>query len=185
MTRSPALEGVRRVHGARRSSAFGAASALLLALLWTARARADGYAVDGTLGVGSGMQAGDAGSGMAWSRARLRLQTGFDLMSDELPNQAVGFRGFVELERRGSVGLEARYTRWLGRGFGGFVFGSAAFMPETLVGGGVGFTLVIPLGSRVGLGLEPAFAAFPLGSDLPEGSFVFLAGLSAGVRVRL
>jgi hypothetical protein len=149
-------------------------------------AKAEGWMLDGTAALGTGLEGGDPGGGqIEWRRARTRISAGVDLRSDEAEQDSLGFRGFAELERRGGVGAEARYERWIGRGFGGFVFGTAVLVPETLVGAGVGATFVIPFGTRVGFGIEPAFAALPFGSDVPDDSVLLLATLSIGIRVGL
>lgn len=159
-------------------------TALLLA--YAAPARAEGWLMDGELGVGSGLEGGDDGSGkMKWRRARLRLSAGFELRSDEDADQGYHFRAFAELEKRGGVGGEARYALWPTRRVG--VFGGAVGVvaPETLVGAGVGARFLIPLGARAGVVIEPAFFALPLGSDLPGDTPVYWALLSAGVRLGL
>jgi len=43
----------------------------------------------------------------------------------------------------------------------------------------------LPVSPRFGFALEPAFAALPVGSDLPDGSVLLWATLSLGVRVGL
>lgn len=142
--------------------------------------------LDGTAGLGTGLEGGDPGSGsIEWHRARTRIFAGFDMRNEESWQDSVGFRGFAEIEQRGGVGLEVRYQRWMSRGVGGFVFGSAVLVPETLVGGGFGATFVIPFGKRAGLAIEPAFGAHPLGSDVPDGSVILLGTLALGLRLGL
>lgn len=141
---------------------------------------------DGVVGAGTGLEGGDPGPGnIVWQRARTRIIGGFDLRSDEAEQDAFGVRGFAEIEKRGGVGLEARYTRWIGRSFGGFVFATGTLMPKTLVGAGFGATFVLPFGKRAGMFVEPAFAALPLGSDLPKDTVLLLGSLSLGVRIGL
>src|SRR5262249_3165415 len=149
-------------------------------------ARAEGWMYAGFLGLGSGLEGGSAGMDtMSWQRARLHLSAGVDLRSDEDPVQGFGFRGVFELEKRGSIGAELRYSRWLGRAFGAYAGVCGTFVPETLVGGTVGATLLIPFGKRGGLFIEPSFAALPLGSDLPDNSVLFWGLLTVGVNVNL
>jgi hypothetical protein len=137
-------------------------------------------------GVGSGLEGGDAGTGsLGWQRARLRLSGGLDVRDEEDPVQGLGFRAAVELEKRGSIGGEIRYSRWLGRGFGGFVGVSGTIAPETLLGGVAGATFVIPLGKRFGVFIEPSLSAFPLGSDLPGDSILIWGLLTVGINARL
>lgn len=164
-----------------------AALALGLALLaHAAPARADGWMLDATTALGTGLEGGDSGSGsLGWRRARTRLLAGVDLRSNEWEKDSLGFRGFAELEQRGSVGGEVRYERWLSRAVGGYVHASAVLTPETLVGAGFGASFVIPFGKRVGFAIEPSFTALPLGSDVPDGTVVLWGSLSLGVRLGL
>lgn len=159
---------------------------LICAMLLALPARAEGYQYAGFLSVGSGLEGSDAGTGtMSWQRARLRLSAGVDMRSDEDNVQGLGIRGVFELEKRGSIGAEVRYSRWLGRAFGAYAGVCGTFAPETLVGATVGATLLLPLGKRGGLFLEPSFAALPLGSDLADNSVLFWGLLSVGVNVNL
>lgn len=142
--------------------------------------------LDGTAGLGTGIEGGDPGSGdLEWRRARTRIFAGFDMRSDENEKDSLGFRGFAEIEQRASVGAEVRYERWMSRGVGGFIHASAVIAPETLVGGGFGATFIIPFGKRAGFSIEPAFTAYPLGSDIPDGTVLLLGSLSLGLRLGL
>ncbi len=159
---------------------------LLCAMLLAPPARAEGWMFDGELGLSTGLEGGDPGSGsVEWQRARTRVSAGFELRSDEDADQGYHFRGFAEIERRGSVGAEARYALWPRRRFGVFTGLTGTIAPETLFGGSLGARYVIPFGDRVGLYVEPSFAVLPLGSDLPGDSPLFWALLSAGVRLGL
>jgi hypothetical protein len=173
---------VRRHH----SSAFAAIAVSAALVSFSCPARAEGWMMDATAELGTGLEGGDPGGGnIEWRRARTRILAGFDLRSDEDEEQSFGVRAFAELERRGGVGGEVRYERWLGRALGGFVFATGLVAPETLVGAGFGATFVIPFGKRAGFAIEPAFAALPLGSDVPDDSVVMWATLTLGVRVGL
>lgn len=159
---------------------------LICAMLLALPARAEGWMYAGFLGLGTGLEGGNAGTDtMSWQLARLRLSTGVDLRSDEDDLQGFGIRGVFELQKRGSIGAEFRYSRWLGRAFGAYAGVCGTFVPETLVGGTVGATLLLPFGKRGGLYLEPSFAALPLGSDLPDKSVLFWGLLTLGVNVNL
>lgn len=163
-----------------------ALGALSVACLGLAReARAEELLMDGNFGIGSGLEAGDAGSGLEWRRARFRVLGGVDLRSDEGPADALGFRAFVEVEKRASVGAEVRYERWMARNFGVWADLTGTVAPETLFGGGFGCTAIIPFGKKVGLFVEPSFQALPLGSDTPGDSVLIWGLLSAGVRFGL
>lgn len=141
--------------------------------------------LDGTFGIGSGLEGGDAGSGLDWRRARLRMIGGVDMRSDEGAADAFGLRAFVELEKRASVGAEVRYERWMARNFGVWANLTGVVAPETLLGGGFGCTAIVPFGKKVGLFIEPSFQALPLGSDTPGDSVLIWGLLAAGVRFGL
>jgi hypothetical protein len=178
----------------RRASPFRARLALsrvslptlICAMLLALPARAEGWLYEGFLGVGSGLEGGNAGTNqLSWQLARLRLSTGVDFRSDEDPVQGFGVRGVFELQKRGSIGAEVRYSRWLSNVFGGYAGVCGTIVPETLVGATVGGTLRLPFGKRGGLFIEPSFSALPLGSDLPSGSVLFWGLLTVGVNVNL
>jgi hypothetical protein len=148
-------------------------------------ARAEGWMYEGNVGLGTGLEGSDAGTGsMHWQRARFRLSAGVDLRSDESDDEGYGLRAVAELEKRGSFGGELRYSRFVARGFGAYAGLMGVAFPETLLGATAGATIVIPLG-RPALYIEPSFAALPLGSDLPDDSVLFWALLTVGVNVRL
>jgi hypothetical protein len=151
----------------------------------TSRADAEELLLDGNFGIGSGLEGGDPGNGLTWRRARLRVMGGVDLRSDEGPADALGFRAFVEIEKRAGVGAEVRYERWMARNFGVWAHLTGMVAPETLFGGGFGCTAIVPFGKKVGLFIEPSFQALPLGSDTPGSSVLIWGLLSAGVRFGL
>jgi hypothetical protein len=150
-------------------------------------ARAEGgYLMDGDFGIGSGLEGGDAGTGkLGWRRARLRITTGVDLRDDEAESDAFGVRVFAELEKRGSLGVEARYERWLTHTLGVYAGLDGVIAPESLFGGSAGATVVMPLGKRAGLYLEPSFHALPVGSDLPSKTPLIWLLFSAGIKLGL
>ncbi len=132
-------------------------------------ARAEGLLVDGNFGVGSGLEGGDTGTGQfGWRRARLRISTGLDLRDDESQSNAFGFRVFAEIEKRATLGGEARYEFWLSHNVGTYGGLIGVVTPETLFGGSVGMDFVIPFGKRAGLFLEPSFSVLPVGSESTE-----------------
>jgi hypothetical protein len=151
----------------------------------TKPARAEELLMDGNFGLGTGLEGGDPGTGLEWRRARLRVLGGVDLRSDEGPADALGFRAFVEVEKRASVGAEVRYERWMARNFGVWAHVTGTIAPETLFGGGFGCTAIIPFGKKVGLFIEPSFSALPLGSDTPGDTVLIWGLLSVGARFGL
>lgn len=161
-------------------------SALCCAMLMAKRARAEGYLVDGDFGIGSGLEGGDSGTGkLGWRRARLRISTGIDLRDDENEADALGFRAFTEVEKRATFGGEARYERWISHNVGAYAGVIGVVTPETLFGGSAGATVVIPLGKRAGLYLEPSFSVLPVGADLPSTGPLIWILFSAGIKLGL
>ncbi len=139
----------------------------------------------GELGLGSGVEGGTVDGQTEWQRARTRLTAGSTFHVDEFPEEAWGFRAFVEFEPRAGVGAEGRYLRWLSDSFGAYAGVTAAFAPETLFGGGIGLEFNIPLAEKTRLYVEPSFTALPLGTDLPSGSVLMWGLLSVGVSLDL
>ena len=161
------------------------AAAALASFALVRPALAEELLMDGNFGLGTGLEGGDPGTGLEWRRARLRVVGGVDLRSDEGPADALGFRAFVEVEKRASVGAEVRYERWMARNFGVWAGLTGTVAPESLFGGGFGCTAIIPFGKKVGLFIEPSFFALPLGSDTPADGILVWGLLSAGVRFGL
>jgi hypothetical protein len=149
-------------------------------------AHAEGWLINGVFAVGTGLQGGDPGTGrVAWTRARTRLLAGVDLRNDEAQSDGFGVYGFTEIERRATFGGEARYQRWLTSTIGLHAAILGTVTPESMVGAGVGARLGFPIGKKVTLFLEPGFAAFPLGSDLPGKSVLLWGTLLGGIGVAL
>ncbi|MEI9936936.1 MAG: hypothetical protein WDO69_06910 [Pseudomonadota bacterium] len=161
-------------------------SALLGAMFLATPARAEGLLVDGNFGIGTGLEGGDTGMGQfGWRRARLRITTGLDLRDDESESTAYGFRVFAEIEKRATLGGEARYEFWLSHNVGTYGGLIGVVTPETLFGGSVGMDIVVPFGKRAGLFLEPSFSVLPVGSDLPSSGPLIWLLFSAGLRLGL
>lgn len=159
---------------------------LVCAIFLAKTAHAEGYLVDGDFGIGSGLEGGDTGTGkFGWRKARLHITTGIDLRDDESEADALGFRAFAEIEKRATLGGEARYERWISHTVGAYGGLIGVITPNTLFGGTVGADVVIPLGKRAGLFLEPSFSVLPVGSDLPSSGpliwFLFSAGIKLGL----
>ena len=146
----------------------------------------EGTVFNGEAGVGTGFEGDDPGIGhIGWHMARLRIVGGLHLRTDEDESDGIGVRAFAEIQKRGSIGAEARYERWLSSKFSVFAGLIGTVAPETLFGGGFGGRLVIPMGKRLGIFVEPGFYGMPVGSDLP-GKTVLLWGLvTVGVDVGL
>src|SRR5690606_21094516 len=63
----------------------------------------------GERGLGAGLEGGSVDGRTEWQRARTRLTAGSTFHVDEFPEEAWGFRAFVEFEPRVGVGAEGRY----------------------------------------------------------------------------
>ncbi len=158
----------------------------LLVTLHSHNSNAEGWQTNGVFALGTGFQGGDPGTGsVAWMRARTRIMAGVDLRSDEFLTDGIGFYGFAEIERRATFGAEARYERWLTPTIGFHVSVLGVIAPETMVGPGVGLRLGFPIGKHVSLFLEPGFAVFPVGSDLPGGNILLWGMFNGGIGVAL
>jgi hypothetical protein len=173
----------------RRTLRLGVSISALTCAMFLAKhghAEDNGYLIDGDFGLGTGLEGGDSGAGkLGWRRARLRITTGVDLRNDESQADALGFRAFAELEKRATLGGEARYERWLSHNVGAYAGLIGEIAPETLFGGSVGATLVLPLGKRAGLFLEPSFSVMPVGSDLPSKAPLIWLLFAVGIKVGL
>ncbi|MEZ4224512.1 MAG: hypothetical protein R3B13_26415 [Polyangiaceae bacterium] len=167
-----------------RSLALGTTLACLLAS--QAASAGEGWLIDGEAGLGTGLEGADPGSGnIEWQRARTRILAGVQLRTDENESEGTALRAFAELEKRGSVGGEARYSRFIHPTLGAYIGVIGTVAPETLFGGTVGAHFIIPFGDRVGIFIEPSFSAMPVGSDLPGDGVLMWGLLSAGVRLGL
>lgn len=157
------------------------------AMLLASPARAsEGWTYEGSFGIASGLEGSSAETdSFHWQRGRFRLIAGLDLRSDEDEDQGLGVRAYAEVEKRGSLGAELRYSQWISRGFGAYGGLTGTLAPETLIGGTVGCTAVIPLGKRAGLFIEPSLSALPFGSDLAGESVLIWGLLTLGINVRL
>jgi hypothetical protein len=160
--------------------------ATLIMMFFLARtAAAQRLVTGGGIGIGTGLQRSDLIEDGFFQRARTRVVVPFDFRSDEDLAQGIALVGIFEIEPKVGLGLEARYVRWLGKAFSGFVGVPAIIAPKTLVGVDVGVDLNIPFGkSGVGIFIEPSLAAIPLGTDLPGDHVLLWALISAGVHAQ-
>jgi hypothetical protein len=167
------------------SGAWRVLWAALALLAWPGRASAQSMVSDVQVGLSSGLEGSDTGVGPAWQRARTRIVVGLDLGNDEWANEAYGVRAFVELERTVSVGAELGYVRWFLPELSFFFGGVGVFAPETLFGGTVAATYVLPMGERFGIPIWASLSALPFGSDRGNDGVVVWTLLGLGVRGRL
>lgn len=159
-------------------------AAIIGVITLAAPARAEGWLTDAHAGAAVGVEGGDPGTGdLAWRRARTRIIAGFQVRSDEHSAEGIGGRAFVEIEQRAALGGELRYSRWITPALGVHAGLIGTIAPETLFGGTVGAQLMIPLGKRAGVFIEPSLSALPLGSDLPEDNVLIWVLVSGGISV--
>jgi len=158
---------------------------LLVIALAPANALAQSWVSDVQVGISSGFEGSDTGLGPQWQRARGRIVVGFDLGNSEHGSEAYGARAFVELERTVSVGGELGYVRWFTPQLNFFFGGVAVLAPETLVGGVVAATYVLPMGEKFGIPIWASINALPFGSDRGADGVVVWTLLGVGVRGRL
>jgi hypothetical protein len=137
------------------------------------------------VGISTGFEGSDTGLGPQWQRARGRIVVGFDLGNSEHGSEAYGARAFVELERTVAVGGELGYVRWFTPELNFFFGGVAVLAPETLVGGVVAATYVLPMGEKFGIPIWASINALPFGSDRGADGVVVWTLLGVGVRGRL
>lgn len=166
----------------------GSPCAALLALLllcFPLEARAGGYFSEVQLGVATGLEGANTGTGIGWQRARTRLILGADIGNPEDGPEAYGVRTFIELERSLSVGLELGYVRWFTPRLSLFFGAVGVLAPSTLFGGTACANYVFPLGERAGLALFSSISALPLGSDRPDNGVVVWGLLGIGLRGKL
>lgn len=168
----------------RRPSLWACGTALAL-LCFPLEARAGGYFSEVQLGVATGLEAADTGTGIGWQRARTRLILGADIGNPEDGPEAYGVRTFIELERSLALGVELGYVRWFTPRFSLFFGGVGVLAPRTLFGGTAGANYVFPLGERAGIALFTSLSALPLGNDRPDNGVVVWGLLGIGLRGKL
>jgi hypothetical protein len=157
----------------------------LAAALVPETASAQTWVSDVQVGVSTGFEGSDTGLGPQWQRARGRIVVGMDLGNSEHGSEAYGARAFIELERNVSLGGELGYVRWFTPELNFFFGGVAVLTPETLFGGVVAATYVLPMGEKFGIPIWASINALPLGSDRGADGVVVWTLLGVGVRGRL
>jgi hypothetical protein len=153
--------------------------------LSASHASAQAWVSDVQVGLSTGFEGSDTGIGPQWQRARSRIVVGLDLGNDERSYEAYGARAFIELERGVSVGAELGYVRWFMPQLSFFFGGVAVLAPETLFGGTVAATYVLPMGKHFGIPIWASLNALPFGSDRGNDGVVVWTLLGVGVRGRL
>jgi hypothetical protein len=161
------------------------ALAALALVIFPSRASAQTWVSDVQVGVSTGFEGSDTGLGPQWQRARGRIVVGMDLGNSEHGSEAYGARAFIELERTVAVGGELGYVRWFTPELNFFFGGVAVLAPETLFGGVVAATYVLPLGEKFGIPIWASIDALPFGSDRGADGVVVWTLLGVGVRGRL
>jgi hypothetical protein len=152
---------------------------------WPGHAWAQSWVSDVQIGVSTGFEGSDTGLGPQWQRARGRIVVGVDLGNSETGYEAYGARAFIELERTVALGGELGYVRWFTPNLNFFFGGVAVFMPETLIGGTVTATYLLPMGEHFAVPIWASISALPFGSDRGDDGVVVWTLLGVGVRGRL
>jgi len=144
-------------------------------------ARAQEYLPAGSVHLASGIE----GSGRGFSRARTRLRVAAELRTDESPDNAIVVAAIVDLEPRAAFGAEVRYMRSMSERI--FVGGGAIsyIAPAILIGPCAGAELRWRLFTKSYLAVGPEITAFPIGTDLPDGTVIWQTLLQVGFRADL
>ncbi len=160
------------------------AATLYTAVLWATSASAQQWQFDGRVGAGTGVEAGDPGSGSTeFRRARTRLLAAVSATIDERPENAYEFGLFAEVEPHTSLGAGLRLSRDLGMQTRGFVGAVGVIAPNTLLGGEFGVrTLLADTPDASTLFFEPSVAIIPLGSDIAGDQVLLWGLLSIGIH---
>ena len=158
---------------------------LLVVLTASKAALAEGAVAAAEVGLGTGFEAGDPGTGTTtFHRARTRLFVGADLRLTDNKIERLGLMAFGDIEPHTGLGGSARYLHFLGAHAVGFVGVTGALAPHTLFGGEAGLKFVIG-GGDTKFFVEPSFAVLPLGTDLPTDRVLLWALLGFGIHVEL
>jgi hypothetical protein len=156
-----------------------------LVLLLSSPVLAQTPVLGGQVTAGTGMEAGDPGTGATtFRRARTRVGVGIDARIDEDLKNGLGLVVFAEIEPHATLGGELRYMRWFSPNVIGFVGATGVFAPRTLLGADFGLQFHIPMAAGVTLFFEPSFAALPLGTDLPSDRVLIWGMLSGGIHAK-
>ncbi len=158
---------------------------LIVALTISRAAFAQGAVAAAELGLGTGFEAGDPGTGTTtFHRARTRLFVAADLRLSDDKAERLGLMAFGDIEPHTGLGGSARYLHFLGKHAVGFVGLTGALAPHTLFGGEAGLKFVVG-GSDLKFFVEPSFAVLPLGTDLPTDKVLLWGLLGLGIHAEL
>jgi hypothetical protein len=165
-----------------RLSVIFATVVLVLAIARTSSAQ---VVAAGELGVGSGLEAGDPGTGKTtFHRARTRIFVGVDTLLSDSRMERLGLMAFADIEPHTGLGGSVRWIHFLGKHAVGFVGLTGAIAPHTLFGGEAGMKFVLG-GGDVKFFLEPSIAALPVGTDLPTDKVLLWGLVGLGVHLEL
>ncbi len=137
------------------------------------------------LGVGSGLEAGDPGTGKTtFHRARTRIFVAADTLLSDSRVERLGLMAFADIEPHTGLGGSLRYQHFLGKHAVAFVGLTGALAPHTLFGGEAGLKFVLG-GSDLKFFVEPSIAALPLGTDLPTDRVLLWGLVGLGIHAEL
>jgi hypothetical protein len=148
-------------------------------------AHAQQYVVGGDAEVLTGIEGGAGGFKVPPQRARTTLRLGGSVFVDEFPKNILSAAVLLEIEPKASVGVDARYSRLLGRHFTAGVGAVGYVLPETLIGPSFDVQARLPMSKHVAFTVGPMINAFVIGSDLPDGTVVWQAMLRLGIHANL
>jgi hypothetical protein len=137
------------------------------------------------LGVGTGLEAGDPGTGKTtFHRARTRIFVAADTLLSDSRVERFGLMAFADIEPHTGLGGSVRFQHFLGKHAVAFVGLTGALAPHTLFGGEAGLKFVLG-GSDLKFFLEPSIAALPLGTDLPTDRVLLWGLVGLGIHAEL
>jgi hypothetical protein len=158
---------------------------LALVFLVARTTSAQGVVAAGELGLGTGLEGGDPGTGRTtFHRARTRIFVGADTRLSDDRTERLGLVAFADLEPHTGLGGSVRYLHFLGKQAVGFVGLTGVLAPHTLFGGEAGLKFVLG-GGDLKFFLEPSLAALPLGTDLPSDRVLIWGLIGFGVHAEL
>jgi hypothetical protein len=155
---------------------------LLLASATASTARAQQPMVGGFFEGGTGLEMGGRAGGVVAHRARTILSAGASLGNREWPNEALFVAASVEIEPTPSFGGWVAWSHRFGRFIGLHAGIASVLAPQTMLGPLAGARLRVSIAKNLSVLAGADLKVFPIGSDVPDGSVVFVTTVSGGVH---
>ena len=153
-------------------------------LLVASTASAQQYLIGASAQLASGVDGG-GGTSSAFMRTRTRIRLGCDLRIDESPEDVFGAALLAQIEPRAAFGVDVRYFRAVSPKVTVNAGALGYLAPSSLFGPSAGLDMRFPAGAKTFVTLGPEVNFFVLGSDLPDGTFIWQALLQVGAHVDL